>query len=103
MTTATNAETRAGSEPDRGAARIRVTHRPTLASATGFGTTLQRLPNSMLRSLSATSVGLAAGFYLARAPRLMIAAGAAPAVIMAAAMILRPIEPVAKPDETGGI
>ena len=90
MTPATNVDPQVGPDPDREVARIRLSHRPTLASATGLGATLQRLPNSMLRSMAATSVGLAAGFYLARAPRLMIAAGAAPAVIMAAAMILRP-------------
>ncbi len=103
MTTATMVDLREGPDPDREAARIRLPRRPTLAGAAGLGATLQLLPNSMLRSLAATSVGLAAGFYLARAPRLMIAAGAAPAVVMAAAMILRPIEPAANLDETSGI
>ncbi|MGZ3640957.1 MAG: hypothetical protein ACXVAI_01695 [Candidatus Limnocylindrales bacterium] len=53
---------------------------------------LQTLPDSTLRSLAASSVGLGAGFWLAGAPRVVIAAGIAPALIMAAAMVARPLE-----------
>jgi hypothetical protein len=55
---------------------------------------LQRLPDSTLRWLAAGSVGLAAGFQLAGAPRLVRAAGAAPALLIGAAIALRPTEPV---------
>jgi hypothetical protein len=51
---------------------------------------LQRLPDSKLRWLAASSVGLGAGFYLAGAPRLVAAAGVAPALVMGAAIALRP-------------
>lgn len=42
--------------------------------------------------VAATSIGVGAGFYLARAPRLAIATGIAPALIMAAAIVLRPLK-----------
>ncbi len=59
------------------------------------GTTaaLQTLPDSTLRWIAATSVGLGAGLRLAGAPRLVSAAGAAPALIVGAAIALRPTEP----------
>jgi hypothetical protein len=53
---------------------------------------LQTLPDPTLRWLAASSVGLGAGFYLAGAPRVVIAVGVAPALIMGAAIVLRPIE-----------
>lgn len=53
---------------------------------------LQTLPNATLGWLSASSVGLGTGFYLAGAPRLAILAGVAPALLMGAAMILRPMQ-----------
>jgi hypothetical protein len=55
---------------------------------------LQTLPDSTLRWVAASSVGLGAGFYLAGAPRLAIAAGVAPALITGAAIALRPIDRV---------
>lgn len=58
---------------------------------------LQALPNSTLRWLAASSVGLGAGFFLAGAPRLVVAAGVAPALVMGAAMIARPVEPAVRP------
>jgi hypothetical protein len=58
---------------------------------------LQALPDSTLRWLAASSVGLGAGFFLAGAPRLVVAAGVAPALVMGAAMIARPIEPGVRP------
>jgi hypothetical protein len=41
--------------------------------------------------VAASSLGVGAGFYLARAPRLAILAGIVPALVMAAAIVLRPI------------
>lgn len=73
--------------------RIPGTMRATRSRAQGTTSALQTLPDSTLRWLAASSVGLGAGFYLARAPRLIIAAGVAPAVIMGAAIAMRPIEP----------
>ncbi len=63
----------------------------TRASAHGTTSALQSLPDTTLRSLAGTSVGLGAGLYLAGAPRLVVAAGVAPAIVMGAAMVLRPI------------
>jgi hypothetical protein len=74
--------------------RMPGTMRATTAGARDTTSALQTLPDSTLRWLAASSVGLGAGFYLARAPRLVIAAGVAPALIMGAAIALRPIEPV---------
>jgi hypothetical protein len=55
-------------------------------------TGLQQLPDSTLRWLAAGSLGVAAGFQLAGAPRLVRAAGAAPALFMGAAIALRPTD-----------
>ena len=52
---------------------------------------LRTLPDSTLRWLAASSVGLGAGFYLAGAPRLAVAAGVAPALFLGAAIVGRPI------------
>jgi hypothetical protein len=80
-----------------GAATI-VGRAPAPAGAVGGATNpLQALPDSTLRWLAASSVGLGAGFFLAGAPRLVVAAGVAPAVVMGAAMIARPIEPTVRP------
>ncbi len=54
---------------------------------------LQILPDSTLRWLAAASVGLAAGLRLAGAPRVVAAAGVTPALMLGAAIVLRPIEP----------
>lgn len=74
-------------------ARVPASLHATRAGAHGTTSALQKLPDTTLRWLAASSVGLGAGFYLARAPRLAVAAGVAPALIMGAAMVLRPIEP----------
>jgi uncharacterized protein YjbJ (UPF0337 family) len=68
--------------------------RATWAGAHGATSALQTLPDSTLRWIAATSVGLGAGLRLAGAPRLVSAAGAAPALIVGAAIALRPIKPV---------
>ena len=67
--------------------------RATRAGARGTTTTLQRLPDSTLRWLAASSIGLAAGLQVAGAPRLARMAGFAPAVFAGAAIALRPPEP----------
>ena len=68
--------------------------RATQAGARGATRALQRLPASTLRWLAAGSIGLAAGFQLAGVPRVLRAAGVAPALFMGAAIALRPTEPV---------
>lgn len=55
-------------------------------------TALQTLPDGRLRWLAASSVGLSIGFLLAGAPRLVVAAGAAPALLMGAAILGRPVD-----------
>lgn len=57
-------------------------------------TALQALPDPTLRWLAAASVGLGTGLHLAGAPRMVTAAGLAPAALMGAAIVLRPGEPV---------
>ena len=54
---------------------------------------LQVLPDATLMGVAAGSIGMGAGFYLARAPRLAIVAGIAPALLMVAAIVLRPLRP----------
>lgn len=70
--------------------------RTTQVRASDATKVLQHLPDSTLRWLAAGSLGVAAGFQLAGAPRLMRAAGAAPALFMGAAIALRPTDPLAK-------
>ena len=74
--------------------RVPGTVHATRAGATGTTSALQTLPDSTLRAIAATSVGVGTGFYLARAPRLVIAAGVAPALLMGAAIVLRPTRAV---------
>lgn len=68
---------------------VHVTH----AGADGTASALRTLPDSTLRWLAVSSLGLGAGFYLAGAPRLVIAAAATPALFMGAAIVGRPIGP----------
>ncbi|MBI2762359.1 MAG: hypothetical protein HYX54_01170 [Chloroflexi bacterium] len=70
--------------------------RATQASAASTTSALQGLPDSTLRGLAATSVGLGAGFFLAGKPRLIVAAGMAPALFAAVAIALRPVNPTAR-------
>ncbi len=74
--------------------RVPWTVRATRAGAQGTTSALQTLPDPTLRWLAASSVGLGAGFYLTGAPRLVIAAGVAPALMMGAAIALRRTEPI---------
>ena len=73
--------------------RVPGTVRATRAGAQGATSALQALPDETLRWLTAGSVGLGAGLYLAGAPRLIAAAGAVPALLMGAAVALRPTRP----------
>ena len=56
--------------------------------------TVQAMPSSTSRSLAAGSVGLGAGLYMGGAPRLVAATGVAPAVVIGAAILLRPDEEI---------
>ena len=82
-----------GSSASAALDRVPATVNATRDGVRGTARSLQTLPDTTLRSLAATSLGVGAGFYLARAPRLAIAAGLTPALVMGAAMVLRPIEP----------
>ncbi len=59
--------------------------------ATGTTHALAGLPDRTLIGVAAGSLGVGAGFYLARAPRLAIAAGILPALLTLAAVALRPV------------
>jgi hypothetical protein len=72
----------------------------TVAGANDTTSELQRLPDSTLRLLAASSIGLGVGFYLSGAPRLIVAAGIAPALAMGAAIALRPLVPRRSPTST---
>jgi hypothetical protein len=79
----------------RAGATLLMARVPGAMHATGVGaqdttSALQALPDSTLRWLTAGSVGLGAGLCLAGAPRVVAAAGVAPALFAAAAMVLRP-------------
>lgn len=67
--------------------------------------TVQRLPKSTLQWLAASSVGLGAGFFLSGAPRVVIAAGMTPALIIGAALVARQTDPgpVAEAGRRAGI
>ena len=80
--------------------RLPGTVRATRVGANGATSALQTLPDSTLRWLAAGSVGLGAGLFLAGAPRVIIAAGVAPALAMGAAALARPAAPVGQADVT---
>jgi len=60
--------------------------------------TVQAMPSSTSRSLAAGSVGLGAGLYIGGAPRIVAAAGLAPAAVIGAATLLRSNETVMAPE-----
>jgi len=64
-----------------------------MAGANDTTSELQRLPDSTLQLLAAGSFGLGAGFYFSGAPRVIVAAGFTPALVLGAAIFLRPIMP----------
>jgi hypothetical protein len=61
---------------------------------------LQTLPDEALRSLTASSIGLGAGLYLAGKHRLAVAAGVGPALVVGAAIASRPVKPAAPAEPT---
>lgn len=54
---------------------------------------LQRLPSSTLQWLAASSVGLGTGLFVSGAPRAVIAASMAPALVIGAAIVARSADP----------
>jgi hypothetical protein len=82
-------------------ARLPDTLKATRAGAAGAVGALQTLPDPTLRSLAATSVGLGVGLYCSRAGRLAIVAGMVPALLMGAAIAVRPLEPSLPPKAAG--
>ena len=80
--------------------RLPGTVRATRVGANGATNALQALPDSTLRWLAAGSVGIGAGLFLAGAPRVVVAAGVAPALAMGAAALARPTHPVEQVDVT---
>ena len=78
-----------------GPALRRRSARAVAATRAGLGWTTRRvqaMPSSTSQSLAAGSVGLGAGLLIAGAPRLVAATGVAPAVVIGAAILLRPDE-----------
>jgi len=63
----------------------------TIDGGAATASALQRLPDPTLRWLAAGSIGLAAGLYLSGTPRLVVAASVAPALLIGAAILLRPV------------
>ena len=79
-------------------ARVPATVRVTRTAARGTVGALQKLPDSTLQSLAATSVGVGVGLSFTRARRLAFVAGMLPAVLIQAAIAGRPVEPRAPGD-----
>lgn len=78
--------------PDVETCRVPGTIHATPAGAGGTTSALQTLPDPTLRWLAAGLEGLGAGLSLAGAPRLVVAAGVVPALIMSTAIALGPGE-----------
>jgi hypothetical protein len=66
----------------------------TRAGIAWTATRVQAMPSSTSRSLATGSVGLGAGLFIGGAPRIVAATGVAPAVVIGAAILLRPDEKV---------
>jgi hypothetical protein len=81
-------------------AQLPGTARATRVRANATTSALQLMPDSTLQRLAASSIGLGAGFYLAGLPRLVTVAALTPAMIIGAAIALRPTEPPARPGTT---
>lgn len=111
-TSTRSAQQRLGMVPKRASAAIRLAHatakafvshlpgsvHATRVKANATTSALQILPDSTLRGLAASSLGLGAGFYLAGVPRLVTAAAMAPAMVIGAAILLRPGDQGAAPE-----
>lgn len=78
------------------AARLPGTVGATRSAASRTTRALQTLPDATLRSMTATTLGVGAGLYLAGRHRLAVAAGVGPALFMGAAIVLRPTKPAAR-------
>jgi hypothetical protein len=76
-------------------AHVQGTARATRVRANATTSALQLLPDSTLQGLVASSIDLGAGLYIAGLPRLVTAAAVTPAVIIGAAIVLRPAQPSA--------
>jgi hypothetical protein len=74
-------------------ARLPATARATRTAARETVSALQTLPDSTLRSLAATSVGLGVGLSFTRARRVAFLVGMVPAALIGAAIAARPVEP----------
>jgi hypothetical protein len=77
--------------------RLPASVKATQAGAQATTSALQKLPDTTLRSLAASSAGLGAGLYLAGKNRLLVALGVVPAIVVGAAIALRPHKTVAPP------
>ena len=78
-----------------GTARVGAEHLPDAFERARLGAkettaTLQTMPDQTLQLLAAASIGMAAGLYLAGAPRLVTLAAIAPALIVGVAILTRP-------------
>ena len=74
-------------------ARLPGTVNATRSAARATTNALQTLPDTTLRSMTATALGVGAGLYLAGKHRLAVAAGVGPALFVGAAIMLRPGKP----------
>lgn len=84
-----------------------VSHMPATIESTRAGANaatgaFQTLPDSTLRGLAGTSIGLAAGLYFARVPRAVTAAAVAPAFALGWAMLVRPRDQNAMKSQRAG-
>jgi hypothetical protein len=77
--------------------RLPAAVKATQAGAQATTDALQQLPDTTLRSLAASSAGLGAGLYLAGKNRLLVALGVVPAIVVGAAIALRPHKTVTPP------
>lgn len=82
------------------AAHLPRTARATRVRANATTRALQLLPDSSLQGLAASSIGLGAGFYLAGLPRLVTVVAVTPAMIISAAIVLRPMQRSSGPGTT---
>jgi hypothetical protein len=92
-------------EAARGGVTTVIAHAPGTVRATQSAvrsttSALQALPDSTLRSLAASSIGLGAGLYLAGRHRLAVAAGVGPALVVGTAIALRPVKPTTPAEQT---
>jgi hypothetical protein len=73
------------------AQQVPATLETTVGGGVAAAKALQRLNDPTLRWLAAGSIGLGAGLYLSGSPRLVVAASVMPALLIGAAILLRPV------------